>query len=568
MKRRRLISAFFLCSSYSRSAYFSSMNSSSQSWVEKLQENPKPIYVAILILLVPAVFYNLGLMPLIADEGIRATVALEMIFSGDYLTPKLGDVYYQNKPPLYNWLIAFTFGITGEYNEFSLRLTMTIFLFSLMGAIYFLTRKEIGNKLAAISALAFFTCGRVLTYDSMLGLIDICFSGFTFVMFALIYKYGKAEKYWAMFFSAYLITVITLMMKGLPAIAFVGISLIAYLIYKKQFKKLFSVQHILAGLTCVAIIATYYYFYFQKNPDRTYDDVFKTLYSESSQRTVIENSLLTSIKGFIQFPLDYIYAFLPWTLLGISMIFRKGRKALKQNDFLKVMTVLLIANIILYWLSPKNHPRYLFMFVPLTTMMFVFSHEYLKEQGSRLAHLIERGLLGILALITLGALAIPFLKQTKDFEFVWIGTVIWFLALALSVFLYYRLDKQRLVVLILFLVVVRVGFNHFILPVRYADSKVVPRVEAAKELGKMAQDKNLFIYTDPPRKYLHGEQALNARTMFYLTASKEAAVSHKTTGFQSGDWVIVHPDTEFPFEAEQVYSLPSYRWEFPVMEVK
>ncbi len=544
------------------------MNAPSQSWIDKLQENPKPLYVAILILLIPAVFYHLGLMPLIADEGIRATVALEMIFSGDYFTPKLGDVYYQNKPPLYNWFIALGFGLTGKYDEFSLRLVMTIFMFLFMGAIYFLSRKEIGNKLAAISALAFFTCGRVLSYDSMLGLIDTCFSGFIFVLFILIYRFGKAEKYWALFFSVYLITVVTYMLKGLPAIAFAGISIIAYLLYKRKIKLLFSPAHILAGLTCVGLIAVYYYLYFQQNPDRTYDDVFKTLYSESSQRTALENSIWTSIRGIFQFPLDYFYAFMPWTLFGLALFSRSTRQKIREHEFLRVMIVLFLANIVLYWLSPKNHPRYLFMFVPISTMVFAFGHEYLKTTAVKWANFVERGVLGVLVALALGTLSVPFLAQTRDFDFAWLITGIWFAALASCVFLYYKIEKQRLVLLALFLIIVRIGFNHFILPVRYESTDVVTNVAAAKELGEMARNRNLFIYAEPPRRYFHGEQVLNARTLFYISAITEQPVVHKKGGFTKGDLVILPPDTECPFSAREVFLLRSYRWIYPVMEVK
>ena len=41
-----------------------------------------PVYIAIiLLLLIPALFINLGLLPLIADEATRAIVSLEMEFS-------------------------------------------------------------------------------------------------------------------------------------------------------------------------------------------------------------------------------------------------------------------------------------------------------------------------------------------------------------------------------------------------------------------------------------------------------------------------------------------------------
>ena len=46
------------------------------------------LYLAALVLLAPALLINLGLMTFIDDEGIRSLVALEMKFSGNYITPE------------------------------------------------------------------------------------------------------------------------------------------------------------------------------------------------------------------------------------------------------------------------------------------------------------------------------------------------------------------------------------------------------------------------------------------------------------------------------------------------
>ncbi len=45
-------------------------------------------------LLIPALLINLGMLPLIGDEAIRAVVALEMMASGDYITPTLCEIIH------------------------------------------------------------------------------------------------------------------------------------------------------------------------------------------------------------------------------------------------------------------------------------------------------------------------------------------------------------------------------------------------------------------------------------------------------------------------------------------
>jgi 4-amino-4-deoxy-L-arabinose transferase-like glycosyltransferase len=537
------------------------------NWVRNLNENPRPLYIAIVLLLFPAIYINLSLTPLIADEGIRGLVALEMMQTGDYLTPKLGSVFYHNKPPLYNWLIAGSYYLTGQANEFSIRLTMTIFLICFMAAIYFLTRREVGNKVAAITAISFFTCARVLTYDSLYGLIDICFSGFTFVMFVLIYRLGKEEKYTQLFFAAYLLTAFTFLMKGLPAIAFVGISLIAYLLYQRQWKRLFSWQHIVAGLTCVGIIGMYYLFYFQRNPDRTIVDVFMTLLSESSKRTAVEQSSSSTIGHLLLFPFEYIYAFAPWTILFIYLVRKEARQFIKSHPFLMICTVLFLANIVLYWLSPRTHPRYLFMFVPLSGLILIYIHEQLKAQGSKWVAIIEKFFLVLLVLISLGSAAVPFLKDTKNLENIYLTAAALFIGLSIATILYWKVTAQRLVVLALFLIIVRIGFNLIVLPVRYEKSKVVPRMQAARELGQLSKDKKLYVFSEPIRRYFHGEQVLPAHTLFYITAEAGRPLQHSDNP-KRGDWFIIEEGKPLNVPADTVFILPSYQWLYPVMEVK
>lgn len=72
--------------------------------IEKVKNNI--VYIIIFTLLIPALFINLGKMPLSSDEPTRSVVALEMNLSGNYVTPTINGDYYYNKPPLYNWILA------------------------------------------------------------------------------------------------------------------------------------------------------------------------------------------------------------------------------------------------------------------------------------------------------------------------------------------------------------------------------------------------------------------------------------------------------------------------------
>ncbi len=60
-------------------------------------------------------FSNLEYRKLIRpDEGRYAEIAREMVMSGDWITPRLNDLKYFEKPPLQYWATAAAFRIFGE----------------------------------------------------------------------------------------------------------------------------------------------------------------------------------------------------------------------------------------------------------------------------------------------------------------------------------------------------------------------------------------------------------------------------------------------------------------------
>src|SRR3954469_11794390 len=64
---------------------------------------------------------NLGTRDLRLEEGRRATVAREMLASGDFVRPTLYGDTYLNKPPLYPWLIAACGSILGHVTPLAAR---------------------------------------------------------------------------------------------------------------------------------------------------------------------------------------------------------------------------------------------------------------------------------------------------------------------------------------------------------------------------------------------------------------------------------------------------------------
>jgi len=271
----------------------------------------------ILLLLFPALFINLGMSPLIGDEAIRGLVAFEMQQSGDWVIPTINGEHYYNKPPLYNWILLSFFNIFKQYSEFILRLPSVISLLLFGLVIYFTTRKELGKRVAFLSSMIFISCGRILFYDSMRGLIDLSFSMVIFLNFYLVYYFLTKKKYYSLFLISYLLVSIAFLMKGLPALIFQALTLLAALAYFKSLKKIFHPSHLLGILVFLILVGGYYYILWENSRDPEY---FIRLVSESTKRTFIENGFWTTIKHLFIFPFDQVYHLLPWSFLFIFLL--------------------------------------------------------------------------------------------------------------------------------------------------------------------------------------------------------------------------------------------------------
>lgn len=247
-----------------------------------IPEKNKDLYLItyLILLLFPALFINLGIMPFILDEATRANVALEMIFSGDYVVPTINGEFYYNKPPLFNWIQIFFVKILNSDSELVFRLPVVLSLLFFSFSIYKTLKKDLGKGVAFFTALAVISSGRILFYDSFKALIDISFSWLIYLLFWSVYYFGRRKKYLKLFASAYVFASLAFMMKALPSLVFLGLTLLVWFISTKEFRKLFSWQHLAGFGILILIVGGYLFMYHLQNPLSNYMD---TLWSESSK---------------------------------------------------------------------------------------------------------------------------------------------------------------------------------------------------------------------------------------------------------------------------------------------
>lgn len=465
-----------------------------------------------LLLIIYAIYYGLGTLPFRSDDGLRGLVAFEMEQTGEYIVPHLWGEYYYNKPPLFNWFIVASVKIIGDWSNFSIRFATATSLLLFGVLIFLFLKKHYQNwKVPFITAVASITTATILYDDAMVAEIDITFSVMVYGIFMSIFIWHDKNK-WKMYVVAYIFAALAFLMKGFPAIIFIGFTLFFWMLWKKRFKQLFSLQHVVGALVFLLIVGGYYAAYTSRFSDGPMV-MLKRLWTESTMRTVNNFTASTYIFNFFRFPLRLLSSLLPWSIFFL-LLFQKGIKdKYKKNPILQFYLITFLGNIIIYWISPGNNLRYTLMFIPLLVGTLVHLYVELSEEN-RNVKLIDQILFYILPIIPLGLLVVLFMPNYYS------GSV-WALVIAIlaySCLLFFTAKDKKNIVLYFTIAVIGVKcvFNTSFLPL-YAMSIKEKRFEKlVLEVAEKTKDEDLYIWDNC---------VVNADMILYLGRYRKEVVS-------------------------------------------
>ncbi|MDP4188847.1 MAG: hypothetical protein Q8905_12415, partial [Bacteroidota bacterium] len=218
----------------------------------------------------------------------------------------------------------------------------------------------------------------------------------------------------------------------------------------------------------------------------------------------------------------------PWSLMIVLLFSKNVWKRIKSDPFILYCSLIFLANILIYWISPDTYPRYLFMLIPLLfTVLFYLFDEH--EKNNTLNYKILNVLLIITAVIlTLAQAAYPFVPSTRKVGYAIPASIILLIFSASLLWLFFKTKKFRLAILAILLLVVRIGFNWFILPVRQAEAPEIICKENAVQVARQTKNDRLYMsYED-----------IDESTLFYFTRERMQALEWKKR--QSDGYTLIH----------------------------
>ena len=442
-----------------------------------------------LVLLIPALLVNLGIVPLYVEEPRRATVALEMIFRGNWLVPTINGEFYYLKPPFFNWILATVYQLSGSHSEFVTRIPTVVSLI-LFGLVIFWTgKKYVSLTFGALSSFLFITAAGNLFFNALLAEIDIFYSLVTYTSLISLFHFYQRKKYFLLFIVLYFLGAIGLLTKGLPSLVFTGLSLFAFFLVNKDLKRLFTWPH-LAGISLFLLITGGYFLAYSR-----YGNVIRYLLSLSveSGKRLSGDTFWDYLQHMFLYPLDTLMNLLPASLLIIFSIRKSFLKDIRGNTFMKFALLMLVVHFPVYWLPPGGRQRYIIMLYPFIIQLFTyFFLAYFNKEPFKFK--IFSGIIsGATALGAIACLAPLFVASLPSSPALWTLCIASFVLLASILVFQIKKPVHSIISMLFVIIVIRLVFNFTVLPVRATEGAAPLNKQAASEISRIVKDREVCI---------------------------------------------------------------------------
>ncbi len=201
------------------------------------------------------------------DEGRYAEISREMVVSGDWITPRLDDIKYFEKPALQYWATALadeTFGL----NEFSARLWTG--LTGLLGLVAVgLAALRVYGRSTAIAAVAVCASSTLYLLMGHVDTLDMGLTGFMTVTLSalLASQFGERLGPAWLVYLAWASAGLAILSKGLIGLILPGAVVVLYIVIMRDWQMLRRLRLIVGLAILLAVAAPWFVLVSRANPE-------------------------------------------------------------------------------------------------------------------------------------------------------------------------------------------------------------------------------------------------------------------------------------------------------------
>ncbi len=316
------------------------------------------------------------------DEGRYAEIPREMVVSGDWVTPRLNDLKYFEKPPLQYWATATAYTLLGEH-QWTSRLWPALTGFFGLLLVWFAGTRLFGREAGQYAALIL---GSSLLYV-LIGHINTLDMGVTFfltlgIVGLLLGQQAEADtrtrRNWL--YCAWAALGLAVLSKGLIGLVLPAAALVIYSVLQRDLTPWKRINLVTGLLLFLFITAPWFFLVMKANPE------FFERFFIYEHYTRFSTKDLGRYQPWYYFIPVLLAGMLPWTILMFDTLLRTWKsathigKAFNSERFLMIWVVFIY---VFFSVSGSKLPSYLLPMFPALALLM----------GKRLAEIRERVLL-------------------------------------------------------------------------------------------------------------------------------------------------------------------------------
>ncbi len=208
----------------------------------------------VLVLLVAVIYLpRLTARPSRGEDSRRATIALEMMDTGDWIVPRQQHRPYLSRPPLHSWLMAGLSLLTGDVDYLAIRLPSVLGVLGMVVCVYAVGQTLVGRLGAFVGGVALASMPQIIEMGRV-GETDAFFS-FLVSASLLIWLAGYHRGWprglvWSL---GYGLAALGTLAKGPQALPYFAGATWLFLIWRRDWRWLISWGHVL-GIVVFAVL--------------------------------------------------------------------------------------------------------------------------------------------------------------------------------------------------------------------------------------------------------------------------------------------------------------------------
>lgn len=341
----------------------------------------------------------------IPDEGRYAEIPREMLASGDWITPRLNNLKYFEKPPLQYWLTAASFLAFGE-DEWTARLAPALLGFAALAAVGLTGARLWGRRAGMLSAAIlgsnwiFYLGGQYLTLDMSVSAF-LTFGMCAFLLAQRAQARSPEQQRWMM--ATWIAMALAVLSKGMIGVVLPALALLAHTATTRDLR-LWQRLSFARGLPLfLAITAPWFVLVQQRNPE--FLEFF--FIREHFQRFAMDAHQRPGAWWYY-LPI-LLFGLLPWTpaLLHSALHVRSWKMpAVAAASFRpeKFCTAWAVSVIVFFSFSHSKLPAYVLPAIPAIALILGYQLRQLSVAPFKWA---AAGTAGLGALFFIGVTQIP-----------------------------------------------------------------------------------------------------------------------------------------------------------------